>query len=159
MLFGRIPLRYAVLMQMRFDGRLGFPAASSIYRTPVWRRAEPRAVEELGEAVADFRVEHADFRVARADFRVEHANFRVERARLPQPARRAAGRDRLLGERLPREPRIAVETGGRRAKDQDWRCQAWYVRPCTPCGMVWEACLPACLSGGIPSLEPHGSSC
>uniref|UniRef100_A0A8C6ZFP9 Nudix hydrolase 16 like 1 n=1 Tax=Nothoprocta perdicaria TaxID=30464 RepID=A0A8C6ZFP9_NOTPE len=25
MLFGRIPLRYAVLMQMRFDGLLGFP--------------------------------------------------------------------------------------------------------------------------------------
>lgn len=25
MLFGRIPLRYAVLMQMRFDGTLGFP--------------------------------------------------------------------------------------------------------------------------------------
>uniref|UniRef100_A0A8C8SMS1 Tudor-interacting repair regulator protein n=1 Tax=Pelusios castaneus TaxID=367368 RepID=A0A8C8SMS1_9SAUR len=25
MLFGRIPLRYAVLMQMRFDGQLGFP--------------------------------------------------------------------------------------------------------------------------------------
>ncbi|XP_066496933.1 tudor-interacting repair regulator protein isoform X3 [Tiliqua scincoides] len=25
LLFGRIPLRYAVLMQLRFDGRLGFP--------------------------------------------------------------------------------------------------------------------------------------
>ncbi|XP_053131891.1 tudor-interacting repair regulator protein [Hemicordylus capensis] len=25
MLFGRIPLRYAILMQMRFDGQLGFP--------------------------------------------------------------------------------------------------------------------------------------
>ncbi|XP_003781911.1 U8 snoRNA-decapping enzyme [Otolemur garnettii] len=63
MLFGRIPLRYAVLMQMRFDGRLGFPGGFVDKRDSSLEDALNRELrEELGEAVAAFRVERADYR-------------------------------------------------------------------------------------------------
>ncbi|XP_053454469.1 U8 snoRNA-decapping enzyme [Nycticebus coucang] len=67
MLFGRIPLRYAVLMQMRFDGRLGFPGGFVDKQDSSLEDALNRELhEELGEAVAAFRVERADYRSSHA---------------------------------------------------------------------------------------------
>ncbi|XP_017505322.1 U8 snoRNA-decapping enzyme isoform X2 [Manis javanica] len=92
-LFGRIPLRYAVLvrrgrpprdpgpprpspsrtpmqprirlpqMQMRFDGRLGFPGGFVNVQDGSLEDGLNRELrEELGEAVAAFRVERGDYR-------------------------------------------------------------------------------------------------
>ncbi|XP_039098126.1 U8 snoRNA-decapping enzyme isoform X2 [Hyaena hyaena] len=67
LLFGRIPLRYAVLMQMRFDGRLGFPGGFvNLKDTSLEAGLNRELIEELGEAVADFRVERADYRSSHA---------------------------------------------------------------------------------------------
>ncbi|XP_040088591.1 U8 snoRNA-decapping enzyme isoform X2 [Oryx dammah] len=67
LLFGRIPLRYAVLMQMRFDGRLGFPGGFVDLRDGSLEDGLNRELgEELGEAAAAFRVERADYRSSHA---------------------------------------------------------------------------------------------
>ncbi|XP_008154875.3 U8 snoRNA-decapping enzyme [Eptesicus fuscus] len=63
LLFRRIPLRYAVLMQMRFDGRLGFPGGFVNFPDSSLEDGLNRELsEELGQAVAAFRVERADYR-------------------------------------------------------------------------------------------------
>ncbi|XP_068834425.1 U8 snoRNA-decapping enzyme [Capricornis sumatraensis] len=70
LLFGRIPLRYAVLMQMRFDGRLGFPGGFVDLRDGSLEDGLNRELgEELGEAAAAFRVERADYRSSHAGSR------------------------------------------------------------------------------------------
>ncbi|XP_021498727.1 U8 snoRNA-decapping enzyme isoform X1 [Meriones unguiculatus] len=62
-LFGRIPLRFAVLMQMRFDGRLGFPGGFVDAQDSTLEDGLNRELrEELGEAVSVFRVERSDYR-------------------------------------------------------------------------------------------------
>ncbi|XP_032122811.1 U8 snoRNA-decapping enzyme isoform X1 [Sapajus apella] len=67
MLFGRIPLRYAVLMQMRFDGRLGFPGGFVDKQDNSLEEGLNRELrEELGEAAAAFRVERTDYRSSHA---------------------------------------------------------------------------------------------
>uniref|UniRef100_A0AC11APV4 Nudix hydrolase 16 n=1 Tax=Ovis aries TaxID=9940 RepID=A0AC11APV4_SHEEP len=68
LLFGRIPLRYAVLM--RFDGRLGFPGGFVDLRDGSLEDGLNRELgEELGEAAAAFRVERADYRSSHAGSR------------------------------------------------------------------------------------------
>nr|XP_020735882.1 U8 snoRNA-decapping enzyme [Odocoileus virginianus texanus] len=70
LLFGRIPLRYAVLMQMRFDGRLGFPGGFVDLRDGSLEDGLNRELgEELGEAATAFRVERADYRSSHAGSR------------------------------------------------------------------------------------------
>uniref|UniRef100_A0A4X1V489 U8 snoRNA-decapping enzyme n=1 Tax=Sus scrofa TaxID=9823 RepID=A0A4X1V489_PIG len=70
LLFGRVPLRYAVLMQMRFDGRLGFPGGFVDLRDHSLEDGLNRELdEELGEAAAAFRVERADYRSSHAGSR------------------------------------------------------------------------------------------
>ncbi|XP_010833275.1 PREDICTED: U8 snoRNA-decapping enzyme isoform X2 [Bison bison bison] len=70
LLFGRIPLRYAVLMQMRFDGRLGFPGGFVDLRDGSLEDGLNRELgEELGEAAGAFRVERADYRSSHAGSR------------------------------------------------------------------------------------------
>ncbi|XP_012622347.1 U8 snoRNA-decapping enzyme [Microcebus murinus] len=99
MLFGRIPLRYAVLMQMRFDGRLGFPGGFVDTQDSSLEDGLNRELrEELGEAVAAFRVE-------RADYRSSHAG---------SGPRVVA---HFYAKRLTLEQLLAVETGATRAKD------------------------------------------
>ncbi|XP_008575728.1 PREDICTED: U8 snoRNA-decapping enzyme-like [Galeopterus variegatus] len=66
-LFGRIPLRYAVLMQMRFDGRLGFPGGFvDAQDSSLEDGLNRKLLEQLGEAVSAFRVERADYRSSHA---------------------------------------------------------------------------------------------
>lgn len=66
LLFGRIPLRYAVLMQMRFDGRLGFPGGFVTLQNESLEDGLNRELgEELGDAAAAFRVQRADHRSSR----------------------------------------------------------------------------------------------
>ncbi|XP_045394637.1 U8 snoRNA-decapping enzyme isoform X2 [Lemur catta] len=99
MLFGRIPLRYAVLMQMRFDGRLGFPGGFVDTQDSSLEDGLNRELrEELGEAAAAFRVE-------RADYRSSHAG---------SGPRVVA---HFYAKRLTLEQLLAVETGATRAKD------------------------------------------
>uniref|UniRef100_A0A8C5LGU3 U8 snoRNA-decapping enzyme n=1 Tax=Jaculus jaculus TaxID=51337 RepID=A0A8C5LGU3_JACJA len=99
MLFGRIPLRYAVLMQMRFDGRLGFPGGFVDAQDPSLEDGLNRELrEELGEAVSAFRVE-------RADYRSSHAGHR------PRVVAH------FYAKRLTLEQLQAVEVGAVRAKD------------------------------------------
>ncbi|XP_055425672.1 U8 snoRNA-decapping enzyme isoform X2 [Bubalus kerabau] len=70
LLFGRIPLRYAVLMQMRFDGRLGFPGGFVDLRDGSLEDGLNRELgEELGEAAGAFRVERTDYRSSHAGSR------------------------------------------------------------------------------------------
>ncbi|KAM4862416.1 U8 snoRNA-decapping enzyme-like [Urocitellus parryii] len=67
MLFHRIPLRYAVLMQMRFDGRLGFPGGFMEMQDSSLEDGLNRELQEkLGEAASAFRVERTDHRSSRA---------------------------------------------------------------------------------------------
>nr|KAF6335575.1 nudix hydrolase 16 [Pipistrellus kuhlii] len=63
LLFRRIPLRYLVLMQMRFDGRLGFPGGFVHFPDQSLEDGlNQELLEELGEAATAFRVERADYR-------------------------------------------------------------------------------------------------
>ncbi|XP_007935625.1 U8 snoRNA-decapping enzyme [Orycteropus afer afer] len=99
LLFGRIPLRYAVLMQMRFDGRLGFPGGFVDAQDGSLEDGLNRELrEELGEAAAAFRVE-------RADYRSSHAG---------SGPRVVA---HFYAKRLTPEQLAAVEAGAPRAKD------------------------------------------
>ncbi|XP_005406900.1 PREDICTED: U8 snoRNA-decapping enzyme-like [Chinchilla lanigera] len=67
MLFGRIPLRYAVLMQMRFDGRLGFPGGFVDSKHSTLEDGLNRELlAKLGEAVSAFSVGRTDYRSSRA---------------------------------------------------------------------------------------------
>uniref|UniRef100_A0A452Q8A1 U8 snoRNA-decapping enzyme n=1 Tax=Ursus americanus TaxID=9643 RepID=A0A452Q8A1_URSAM len=96
-LFGRIPLRYAVLM--RFDGRLGFPGGFvSVHDGGLEAGLNRELTEELGEAAADFRVE-------RADYRSSHAG----------PGARIVAH--FYAKRLTLQQLVAVEMGAPRAKD------------------------------------------
>ncbi|XP_021063344.1 U8 snoRNA-decapping enzyme [Mus pahari] len=62
-LFGRIPMRFAVLMQMRFDGRLGFPGGFVDAQDSCLEDGLNRELrEELGEAMSAFRVDRSDYR-------------------------------------------------------------------------------------------------
>ncbi|XP_018878649.3 U8 snoRNA-decapping enzyme [Gorilla gorilla gorilla] len=66
-LFGRLPLRYAILMQMRFDGRLGFPGGFVDSQDSSLEVGLNRGLLELlGEAAAAFRVERPDYRSSHA---------------------------------------------------------------------------------------------
>ncbi|XP_007420568.1 U8 snoRNA-decapping enzyme [Python bivittatus] len=61
-LFGKIPLRFAVLMQMRFDGRLGFPGGFVDPRDISLEEGLNRELcEELGPAAASFRLAEEDY--------------------------------------------------------------------------------------------------
>ncbi|XP_045712896.1 U8 snoRNA-decapping enzyme [Phyllostomus hastatus] len=67
LLFRRIPLRYAILMQMRFDGRLGFPGGfMELQDGSLEDGLNRELIEELGEAAAAFRVERANYRSSHA---------------------------------------------------------------------------------------------
>uniref|UniRef100_A0A2I3TL07 U8 snoRNA-decapping enzyme n=1 Tax=Pan troglodytes TaxID=9598 RepID=A0A2I3TL07_PANTR len=66
-LFGRLPVRYAILMQMRFDGRLGFPGGFVDSQDSSLEDGLNRGLLELlGEAAAAFRVERPDYRSSHA---------------------------------------------------------------------------------------------
>ncbi|XP_074133016.1 U8 snoRNA-decapping enzyme [Sminthopsis crassicaudata] len=66
-LFGRIPLRYAVLMQMRFDGRLGFPGGFVDAQDGSLEAGLNRELlEELGEGAAAFNLGPEDYRSSHA---------------------------------------------------------------------------------------------
>ncbi|KAM4821190.1 U8 snoRNA-decapping enzyme isoform 1-T2 [Thomomys bottae] len=99
LLFGRFPLRYAVLMQMRFDGRLGFPGGFVDAQDRSLEDGLNRELrEELGEAAAAFRVERADYRGSRLG---------------PRPRVLA----HFYAKRLAPEQLEALEAGAPRAKD------------------------------------------
>ncbi|XP_023560216.1 U8 snoRNA-decapping enzyme [Octodon degus] len=66
MLFGRIPLRYAVLMQMRFDGRLGFPGGFVDSKDSLEDGLNRELLGKLGEAVSAFSVGRTEYRSSRA---------------------------------------------------------------------------------------------
>ncbi|XP_057595142.1 U8 snoRNA-decapping enzyme [Hippopotamus amphibius kiboko] len=86
LLFGRFPLRYAVLMQMRFDGRLGFPGGFvDLHDSSLEEGLNRELREELGEAAAAFRVERADYRSSHAGSRPRVvAHFYAKRLTLEQ---------------------------------------------------------------------------
>ncbi|XP_066101442.1 U8 snoRNA-decapping enzyme [Saccopteryx bilineata] len=67
LLFHHIPMRYAVLMQMRFDGRLGFPGGFVKLQDGTLENGLNRELsEELGEGAKAFRIERADYRSSHA---------------------------------------------------------------------------------------------
>uniref|UniRef100_A0A452Q8A7 U8 snoRNA-decapping enzyme n=1 Tax=Ursus americanus TaxID=9643 RepID=A0A452Q8A7_URSAM len=86
-------------MQMRFDGRLGFPGGFvSVHDGGLEAGLNRELTEELGEAAADFRVE-------RADYRSSHAG----------PGARIVAH--FYAKRLTLQQLVAVEMGAPRAKD------------------------------------------
>ncbi|XP_027701569.1 U8 snoRNA-decapping enzyme [Vombatus ursinus] len=100
-LFGCIPLRYAVLMQMRFDGRLGFPGGFVDPQDGSLEAGLNRELlEELGEGAAAFSLGPGDYRSSHATAspppRVV-AHFYVKQLTLDQV--------------------LALEAGAHRAKD------------------------------------------
>ncbi|KFO32701.1 U8 snoRNA-decapping enzyme [Fukomys damarensis] len=99
MVFGRIPLRFAVLMQMPFDGRLGFPGGFMDSQDSTLEDGLNRELlEKLGEAVSVFSVE-------RTDYRSSHAG---DRPRVVA---------HFYAKRLTLEQLEAVEAGAPKAKD------------------------------------------
>ncbi|OBS82134.1 hypothetical protein A6R68_23877 [Neotoma lepida] len=65
---GRIPLRYAVLMCMRFDGRLGFPGGFvDDQSSSLEDGLHKKLLNSLGEGVSTFSVEHTDYRYTLSD--------------------------------------------------------------------------------------------
>ncbi|ETE70675.1 U8 snoRNA-decapping enzyme, partial [Ophiophagus hannah] len=61
-LFGKIPLRFAVLMQMRFDGRLGFPGGFVDPRDISLEEGLNRELcEELGSGAASLHLAEKDY--------------------------------------------------------------------------------------------------
>ncbi|XP_054859484.1 U8 snoRNA-decapping enzyme-like isoform X1 [Eublepharis macularius] len=61
-LFGKIPLRFAVLMQMRFDGRLGFPGGFVDLRDTSLEEGLNRELrEELGPGAASLHIAELDY--------------------------------------------------------------------------------------------------
>ncbi|XP_051864974.1 U8 snoRNA-decapping enzyme isoform X3 [Pristis pectinata] len=61
-LFGKIPLRYAVLMQMRFDGKIGFPGGFVDPRDSSLEEGLNRELcEELGWDGKGLRITEADY--------------------------------------------------------------------------------------------------
>lgn len=65
-LFGRVPLRHAVLMQMRFDGRLGFPGGFVELRDGSLEQGLSRELrEELGPGAASLCLAETDHLGAR----------------------------------------------------------------------------------------------
>uniref|UniRef100_A0A8C6QFZ5 Uncharacterized protein n=1 Tax=Nannospalax galili TaxID=1026970 RepID=A0A8C6QFZ5_NANGA len=60
MLFDCIPLRHAVQMYMRFDGRLGFPGGCVDCQS-LEEGLEEGLQNKLGEGVSTFCVEHTDY--------------------------------------------------------------------------------------------------
>lgn len=85
-LFGRIPMRFAVLMQMRFDGRLGFPGGFVDAQDSCLEDGLNRELrEELGDAVSAFRVERSDYQSSRIAARPRVvAHFYAKRLTLEQ---------------------------------------------------------------------------
>ncbi|XP_074062992.1 U8 snoRNA-decapping enzyme isoform X2 [Macrotis lagotis] len=100
-LFGRIPLRYAVLMQMRFDGRLGFPGGFVDPQDGSLEAGLNRELlEELGEGAAAFSLD-------RGDYRSSHATA-------SPPPRIVA---HFYVKQLTMDQVLALEAGAPRAKD------------------------------------------
>ncbi|CAH6777798.1 U8 snoRNA-decapping enzyme [Phodopus roborovskii] len=65
---GRIPVRYAVLMYMRFDGRLGFPGGIVDDHSPSLEAGlNHELLKRLGEGVSTFSVVHTDYRSSLTD--------------------------------------------------------------------------------------------
>ncbi|XP_055467897.1 U8 snoRNA-decapping enzyme-like [Psammomys obesus] len=65
---GHIKLRYAVLMCMRFDGRLGFPGGFVDDDSPNLEYGLNRELlKKLGDGVSTFTVESSDYRNSLAD--------------------------------------------------------------------------------------------
>ncbi|XP_038178197.1 U8 snoRNA-decapping enzyme-like [Arvicola amphibius] len=65
---GRIPLRYSVLMYMRFDGRLGFPGGFVSDHSPTLEDGlTDELLKRLGEGVSTFSMVHNDYRSSLSD--------------------------------------------------------------------------------------------
>ncbi|KAM4662884.1 U8 snoRNA-decapping enzyme-like isoform 1-T1 [Discoglossus pictus] len=66
-LFGRVPIRYVLLMMMRFDGRLGFPGGFVDPKDDSLEAGLNRELEEeLGPAFSTLKVTEEDYRSAQA---------------------------------------------------------------------------------------------
>ncbi|GAB1294605.1 U8 snoRNA-decapping enzyme [Apodemus speciosus] len=118
-LFGRIPMRFAVLMQMRFDGRLGFPGGFVDAQDSCLEDGLNRELrEELGDAMSAFRVERSDYRSSHIAARQRVvAHFYAKRLTLEQlqavEARAPQAKDHgleVLG--LVRVPLYILRDGG-----------------------------------------------
>ncbi|NP_082838.2 U8 snoRNA-decapping enzyme-like [Mus musculus] len=65
---GRILLNYAVLMSMRFDGRLGFPGGFVDDRSPSLEEGlNKELLKKLGEGVSTFSILSTDYRSSLAE--------------------------------------------------------------------------------------------
>ncbi|XP_077185804.1 U8 snoRNA-decapping enzyme-like [Paroedura picta] len=86
-LFGKIPLRFAVLMQMRFDGRLGFPGGFVDPQDASLEAGLNRELrEELGPGVAFLHVDEGDHVSSHASEKPQRvvAHFYAKRLSLEQ---------------------------------------------------------------------------
>ncbi|KAL8164379.1 UNVERIFIED_CONTAM: U8 snoRNA-decapping enzyme [Gekko kuhli] len=86
-LFGRIPLRFAVLMQMRFDGRLGFPGGFVDPEDASLEDGLNRELrEELGPGAAFLRVSESDHMSSHASEKPQRvvAHFYAKRLSLEE---------------------------------------------------------------------------
>ncbi|XP_003497692.1 U8 snoRNA-decapping enzyme [Cricetulus griseus] len=83
---GRIPLRYAVLMYMRFDGRLGFPGGFVDDHSPSLEDGlNKELLRKLGEGVSTFSMATTDYRSSLSDARAKVvAHFYVKCLTLEQ---------------------------------------------------------------------------
>ncbi|XP_050996337.1 U8 snoRNA-decapping enzyme-like [Acomys russatus] len=71
-LFDRIPLRYAVLMYMRFDGRLGFPGGFvNGHSSSLEDGLSKELLNKLGDGASTFTMAPTDYRTSLADAKSE----------------------------------------------------------------------------------------
>ncbi|GAB1294606.1 Nudix (nucleoside diphosphate-linked moiety X)-type motif 16-like 2 [Apodemus speciosus] len=100
MLFGgRVLLNYAVLMSMRFDGRLGFPGGFVDDRSPSLEEGlNKELLRKLGEGVSTFSIISTDYRSSLADSKSKVvAHFYVKCLTLEQLQAVEAGAPRGQG--------------------------------------------------------------
>ncbi|XP_047420151.1 U8 snoRNA-decapping enzyme isoform X1 [Sciurus carolinensis] len=163
MLFGRIPLRYAVLMQMRFDGRLGFPGGFVDAQDSSLEDGLNRELrEELGEAVSAFRVERTDYRSSHAGARPRVvAHFYAKRLTLEQLEAVEAGAPQAKDHglevgpsRVPCPRKTPLEGGAGPCAGASLYPARWCGRlACLP-GEFLYWCCPGTATGSPPRLGP-----
>ncbi|XP_006032124.2 U8 snoRNA-decapping enzyme-like [Alligator sinensis] len=104
-LFGRVPLRFALLMQLRFDGRLGFPGGFVDLRDGSLEAGLLRELlEELGPGATGLEVGPE-----------EHAGARPGSSDEPRPGQRLVAH--LYVKQLQPEQLRDIEEGAARAPD------------------------------------------
>ncbi|KAM9584323.1 tudor-interacting repair regulator protein isoform 2-T2 [Trichechus inunguis] len=155
-LFGRIPMRFSVLMQMRFDGLLGFPGGFVDRR--FWS-LEDGLNRVLGLGLGCLRLTEADYlssHLTEGPQRVV-AHLYARQLTLEQlhAVEISAVHSRDHGLEVGPPPGPALPRVGSGPAEGTDGCWGWCVSPCTPRRTAWGA---SPISSATPSSAPPSAS-